>query len=1070
MLVGTCRVWRGLRTGGAFTVLSPNFDTLGSGTCSGSEVNQVRALAVAGLTDLNGSSVIYATTSGLGPLDGPLSTPTGGHVWVTTDATAGIPAFADVTNNGPQGTINPNQFPISGVATDSTDVTGATAYVTVMGFTGGPGHVWKTTSAGAAWIDFTANLPDSPVNAVVVYPPMSQVYVATDVGVFASSTSSPSWTELGPIPSGNNSGFLPNVAVTALGIFASGGQQLLRASTYGRGIWQFNLVTTPSFQLSISNSPQTVLAGQTATFHGSAAALNGYASSVALTCTTGVTAPPATCTPTPATLTPAMNTPFTLTAGGAVGDYYFNLQGTGSDSNHIAQHVGVVLHVTSPNPDFTLSEPIPFPTVNVGSITTSGPISVTAVNGFTGAITLTCSLVSGSGSCSVTPSTVTSIPSAPNVTVNATALNVGSYQLVVQGTSGSITHTLVVPFNVGDYQLSGPQSLTLGVGSQGPANLTLTPSTFYVGKINATCDASALPGATCTVNPANPITVNPGSPVSLVATITVPNNTTLGTYNINVNTRDTTGVPTHNLTVSLTVTQNFHIISSTASQTVTAGQTTGSYSLAIQPVGSSFNSAVTLSCSAGLPPAAQCAFTPSTPVTPGSSSASVGMTISTTASTAAGTYPITVTGTSGSLSQSAIVSLIVTTTNGGKDFQLAVTQPFPAGVDAGSQPTAQVSVTPNYSGSINVTCNATAISGGQCTVTPPNPVPVTASTPATLTVALNLPNNAAPGTYNINLSIADSSGQPSHSIQLPLTVIADFSVSSATPSQTVTAGQTTGAYQLTVAPNPPGSSFPGAIALSCPSGLPAGAQCLFNPSTPITPGSTAVQVVMSISTTSVDAGKQASTKLRPVFYAACSLLPGMVVIWFVGRRPGKLVPMVCRRMLRRMLLMRMPLKKALLSSTVLSSLAMILLLLLTSSLPSCSGVSSSGGGTCSSVPTVPAGLAASSTTSTGTALSWTPSSATSGCSVTYSVFQNSTAIATATKPTYPVTGLQPATLYNFEVSAIDSFGASAPSPAVSVTTLSGGNGGQVYNITVSGASPGTPASAAQSARVILVVH
>jgi hypothetical protein len=1020
---------------------------------------------VGGLTDNNGSSVIYATTSGLGPLDGPLSTPTGGHVWVTTDASSGIPAFADVTNNGPQGSINPNQFPVSGVATDSTDVTGNTAYVTVMGFTGGAGHVWKTTNAGAAWIDFTANLPDSPVNAVVVYPPMSQVYIATDVGVFASATSSPAWTEVGPIPGGSQSGFLPDVAVSALSIFASGGQQLLRASTYGRGIWQFNLVTTPNFQLSVSNSPQTILAGQTATFHGSATAINGYASSVTLACTSGVTAPPSTCTPTPATLTPGLNTPFSLTAGGAVGDYYFNLQGTGSDSSHVTQHIGVVLHVTSPNPDFTLSEPNPFPTVNAGSTTTSGPISVTAVNGFTGAITLTCALVSGSGSCSVNPTTVTSIPSTPNVTVNATALSVGSYQFVVQGTSGSTMHTLVVPFNVGDYQLSGPQSLSLGVGAQGTATLTITPSTYYVGKINATCDASSLPGATCTLNPANPITVSAGSPVSLLATITVPGNATLGTYNINVNTHDTTSVPTHNVAVPLTVTQNFHITSSTASQTVTAGQTTGSYGLVIQPVGSSFNSAVTLSCSAGLPSGVQCAFTPSTPVTPGSSSASVGMTISTIASTAAGTYPITVTGTSGSLSQSATVSLIVTT-NGGRDFQLAITQAFPATVDAGSHPTAQVSVTPNYSGSINVTCNASAISGAQCTVTPGNPVPITASTAVTFAVALNIPNNAAAGAYNINLTVSDSSGQPNHSIQLPLTVTADFSVTSATPSQTVLAGQTTGPYQLTVAPNPPGSSFSGSVTLTCPSGLPAGAQCLFNPSTPITPGTTAVQIVMSISTRAADAGNKASANRRPIFYAACSLLPGIIAIWFVGRSPRKLVAMLSRRMVLR----RTPLTSAVLSSAALSSLALILLLLLTFSLPSCSGVSGGGGGTCSSVPTVPSGLAASSTSSTGTALSWTGSSATSGCAVTYSVFQNGTAIATRATTTYAVTGLQPATLYNFEVSAIDSFGASAPSPAISVTTLSSGNGGQVYNITVTGTSPGTPATAAQSTRVLLVVH
>ena len=51
MLVGTCRVWRGPRTGGVFTALSPNFDTLGSATCSGGEVNQVRALAAAGTID-----------------------------------------------------------------------------------------------------------------------------------------------------------------------------------------------------------------------------------------------------------------------------------------------------------------------------------------------------------------------------------------------------------------------------------------------------------------------------------------------------------------------------------------------------------------------------------------------------------------------------------------------------------------------------------------------------------------------------------------------------------------------------------------------------------------------------------------------------------------------------------------------------------------------------------------------------------------------------------------------------------------------------------------------------------
>ena len=110
-----------------------------------------------------------------------------------------------------------------------------------MGFSGGTGHVWKTTNAGASWTDYTANLPDSPVNAVIVDVGASQVYVATDVGVFASATSTASWTELGPNPLTGTAGALPNVAVTALAVFSAGGVKLVRASTYGRGIWQFNL-------------------------------------------------------------------------------------------------------------------------------------------------------------------------------------------------------------------------------------------------------------------------------------------------------------------------------------------------------------------------------------------------------------------------------------------------------------------------------------------------------------------------------------------------------------------------------------------------------------------------------------------------------------------------------------------------------------------------------------------------------------------------------------------------------------------------------------------------------------
>lgn len=738
MLVGTCRVWRGPRTGGAFVALSPNFDTLGSGACSGTEVNQIRAMDTGGLADQTGSSVIYATTSGLGPIAGPSQSPPGGRVWVTTEASIGAPGFTDVTGNGLQGSINPNQYPISGVAIDTSNGTGNTAYVTIMGFTGGSGHVWKTTNAGASWTDFTGNLPDSPANAVVVYPAASLVFVATDVGVFASPTSGPSWTELGPVPSPGQPGFLPNVAVTDIGVFASGGQQLLRASTYGRGLWQFNLVITPDFQFSISNSTQTVFAGQTATFNGTMTALNGYTNSVTLSCVAGATAPPSTCTALPVSLTPVSKTPFTLTAGGSPGDYSFKLQGRGSDVNHITHTVPVVLHLvsygltppspasvtvnrgstsspvtfqitaagsfnqsvsvsctstipnsacnlspaslvtptstipvnmtaavsvpagTSPgsypvniqatstggptlsasftlnvtaNPDFVLTAPA-FPEVNVGSSGTTGAITITSQDGFTGTVSLSCPTTYGAGSCSISPASVSSFPASAALTINGTSFAAGKYSLTISGTSGSITHSLAIPFNVGDYAITGTQTVAGVPGRQANASFTLTPAYGYTGKITATCNASALASALCTLSPPNPIGVSGGGTVNLDVTISIPNDALPGNYPVNISTQDTAGAPRHPASFSLILAPGFLVTSSTASQTVTAGQTSGAYNLRVLPIGPSFNAPISLACTAGLPVQAQCLFNPSTPVTPGGSAVDVVMSISTKAASA----------------------------------------------------------------------------------------------------------------------------------------------------------------------------------------------------------------------------------------------------------------------------------------------------------------------------------------------------------------------------------------------------------------------------------------------------
>jgi hypothetical protein len=124
-------------------------------------------------------------------------------------------------------------------------------------------------------------------------------------------------------------------------------------------------------------------------------------------------------------------------------------------------------------------------------------------------------------------------------------------------------------------------------------------------------------------------------------------------------------------------------------------------------------------------------------------------------------------------------------------------------------------------------------------------------------------------------------------------------------------------------------------------------------------------------------------------------------------------------------------------------------------LPSCGGSSSSGGGgtTCSALPAAPSGLAASGTTTTGTSLSWTASSAPSGCTISgYSVYENgsTTPLATPTTASYTVTGLAPSTQYAFTIAATASDGTSPQSSPVDVTTGAPGTPSGTYTITVTG--------------------
>ena len=188
LYLGTHRLWRSIDRGENWAALSGDL-TAGDGMIS--------ALAVSPVSP----QTLYAGTSdGLVQLSSD-----GGQNWsrISTDEL-------------------PNRF-VTSIALDPRDP--GTAVVGVSGF--GAGHVFRTNDFGASWEDWSRNLPDIPVNAVLhdAFSP-DTIYLGTDIGVFVLQDNG-DWA---PMREG-----LPNAIVLGLAQNATTG--LLAAATHGRGIF-----------------------------------------------------------------------------------------------------------------------------------------------------------------------------------------------------------------------------------------------------------------------------------------------------------------------------------------------------------------------------------------------------------------------------------------------------------------------------------------------------------------------------------------------------------------------------------------------------------------------------------------------------------------------------------------------------------------------------------------------------------------------------------------------------------------------------------------------------------------
>lgn len=289
MIVGTCRVWRGPAASSAWNAgnaISPMLDNIQNPYCDGNA--QLRSLAASGNpNDASGTAEkVYAGMAG-----GIAGATVAGHVYsASVSDTAGVtPSWTDLAvspvMNSPLAAFNAGGFDVSSIFVDPHDTTGNTFYVTLQGFITAAANgslVYRSVDGGAHWITIQANLPNDPANSILVDPnDANTVYVALDTGVYVTrninlctDSSQNCWSPLGTA--------LPGAPVTQLAAINYGGAALLRAATYGRGIWEIPLLTA-----GLANSTAT-LSPSSLTFPSQAVGTESSSQSVTVTNTSTI--------------------------------------------------------------------------------------------------------------------------------------------------------------------------------------------------------------------------------------------------------------------------------------------------------------------------------------------------------------------------------------------------------------------------------------------------------------------------------------------------------------------------------------------------------------------------------------------------------------------------------------------------------------------------------------------------------------------------------------------------------------------------------------------------------------
>ncbi|HEV8596213.1 MAG TPA: hypothetical protein VGR23_00715 [Candidatus Dormibacteraeota bacterium] len=207
----------------------------------------------------NGGRACVISAIGIGGGTGVYTGSEEGFVYFSPDAmTSDNPTWIrrDAHSKGTNDKHTLPNRPVAAIAVDRSNY--RVAYLAFNGYNAAtphqPGHVFKTTDAGASFTDISANLPDIPVNSLAVdasYP--NTLYAGTDVGPYVTYNGGASWSLLG------TAGTFPIVAIDQIDLDTY--DRLIAAGTHGRGAFRLKDPSAAKPALVISKTDAGVPIG-----------------------------------------------------------------------------------------------------------------------------------------------------------------------------------------------------------------------------------------------------------------------------------------------------------------------------------------------------------------------------------------------------------------------------------------------------------------------------------------------------------------------------------------------------------------------------------------------------------------------------------------------------------------------------------------------------------------------------------------------------------------------------------------------------------------------------------------